>query len=85
MRLNRLPLLAVSGLLLTASPAAAATPRTFHNCAALNRVYPHGVAKSAAVLRHANGFTARPFVSASVYAANSKARDGDHDGVMCER
>ena len=64
--------------------AGAAAPRRFHNCAALNRVYPHGVAKSFAVLKTADGFTERPFVSSAEYAANPKTLDRDHDGVECE-
>ena len=70
---------------ISAGPADAAKPKKFHNCAAMNRVYPHGVAKNFKTLKTADGFTARPFVSASLYAANPKTLDRDHDGVMCER
>jgi hypothetical protein len=71
--------------LITAPVATAAKPRKFHNCAAMNRVYAHGVAKNFKVLKTADGFTARPFVSASVYEANPKTLDRDKDGVKCER
>lgn len=67
------------------SAASAAKPRKFHNCAAMNAVYPHGVAKNFKVLKTADGFTARPFVSASVYASSPKTLDRDHDGVECEK
>ena len=66
------------------APATAAKPKRFHNCAAMHRVYPHGVARNFKVLKTADGFTARPFVSSSVYAANPKTLDRDHDGVECE-
>jgi Excalibur calcium-binding domain len=49
------------------------------------QVYAHGVAKNFKVLKTAGGFTGRPFVSASVYAANPKTLDHDHDGVECEK
>lgn len=55
----------------------------FADCAALNAVYPSGVAKSqeAADAASENGST--PSVDASVYSANS-GLDEDGDGVACE-
>jgi hypothetical protein len=58
--------------------------RRFATCAELRQVYPHGVG-----LRTAHDRTAGTEVTgfdrdARVYAAN-KARDGDGDGIACER
>lgn len=78
--------LATIALASVALPAAvAAKPRVFHNCAAMNRVYAHGVAKNFKVLKTATGFTAHPFVSLTTYTANPKTLDRDHDGVECEK
>jgi hypothetical protein len=82
--MRRLVLVAAVFVAMVAN-AEAAKPRVFHNCAAMNAVYPHGVAKSFKVLKHANGFTERPFVSMSVYDANPRTLDRDRDGVECER
>jgi hypothetical protein len=37
------------------------------------------------VLKTADGLTARPFVSASLYGTNPETLDRDQDDVMCER
>ncbi len=66
-----------------AAPPPAVT--VFANCAALNKVYPHGVGKPGARDHTASGknpvtnFT----INAAVYDANT-ARDGDKDGIACE-
>jgi Excalibur calcium-binding domain/Fibronectin type III domain len=73
-----------------APPARALLPRytparTYRTCAALNRVYPHGVARPGARdrtlrgRRPVRGFT----VDARTYAANSRL-DRDGDGIACE-
>ncbi|MFT4125327.1 MAG: excalibur calcium-binding domain-containing protein [Gordonia sp. (in: high G+C Gram-positive bacteria)] len=58
----------------------------FRSCAALNRVYPHGVARVGAhdaVGRHQRAV--RNFrVNNRVYALN-RGLDTDRDGVACER
>ena len=77
-------LLAIAGALAVAPPAGAAKPRVFQNCAAVNKVYPHGIAKNFKVIKTANGLTGRPFVGANLYAAQKKTLDRDHDGVACE-
>jgi hypothetical protein len=51
--------------------------------AAVDRVYPHGIARNFKVIKRANGLTGRPFVSSKLYAAN-RSKDRDHDGVSCE-
>ena len=70
------------------APVAPAAPaaQSFANCVALNAVYPHGVARPGAV-DHVSGSTAPVTdfqVDAAVYAANT-GRDGDGDGIACER
>lgn len=65
----------------------AAPVRIFVNCAALTQVYPHGVGRAGAVNRNAKGqiVTQVPFtVNTAVYNANI-GRDGDKDGIACER
>lgn len=58
----------------------------FQNCTALNRVYPHGVAKKGA--RDKVSGKSRPVtnfkVDNALYAANSRM-DRDKDGVACEK
>lgn len=60
------------------------TVRRFATCAELRAEYPHGVGRRTAEDRsggaEVTGFTK----DAKVYAAN-KARDGDGDGIACER
>jgi hypothetical protein len=71
-----------------ATPALATGTKIVHypNCKALNRVYPHGVGQRGARDK-VRGHTA-PVTTFSVnnalYAAN-RGRDGDHDGIACEK
>lgn len=70
------------------APASASTTY-FTSCAKLNRVFPHGVAKSpaAAVLQVRDGY-GRPATTRrakQVYAANHSRLDRDNDGTACER
>jgi hypothetical protein len=78
----RVVLAASTALAVVAAVAAPsdAAARTFRNCTALHKVYPHGVAKSRAAAK-AHGWEAK--VSASLYKANKKM-DRDRDGVACE-
>jgi hypothetical protein len=56
----------------------------FANCKQLNAVYPHGVGRAGAV-DHTTGKPVTDFtVNSSVYNANT-ARDGDGDGIACEK
>ena len=64
-----------------AAPASAATK--YPNCAALQKQYPYGVAKSATAAKTATGLTGKPKVSAALYKANA-SKDRDRDGVACE-
>lgn len=68
----------------TVKPTKPGTGRAFRNCAALDRVYPHGIAKNFKVIKKASGLTGRPFVSFKLYAANRGRLDRDGDGVACE-
>jgi len=74
-------------------PAHALEPsaaKKYGNCKALNKVFPHGVAKSASVKdrNKKKQIVADPVsnfkVNASVYAAN-KGLDRDKDGIACEK
>jgi hypothetical protein len=71
------------------SPDTALAAKKYPNCKALNKVYPHGVGKPGAKDK-VNG-KYRPGRSVTtwtknraVYNANT-ARDGDKDGVACEK
>lgn len=55
----------------------------FSNCAALNKVYPGGVAKSAKWKNKGGDIKNKPVVNAKVYNENS-SRDRDKDGIACE-
>lgn len=60
------------------------TAKKYANCAALNKVYPGGVAKSAKAKNKGGTTKYAPKVSASLYKAN-KSKDRDGDGIACER
>ncbi|NYE71784.1 excalibur calcium-binding domain-containing protein [Microlunatus parietis] len=101
MRIKRalIGLAAASALLAgtTVLPAdAAPKPKSYKNCAALNKVYPHGVAKKGAKdkvkgkSKPVKNFT----VSSKVYSYNDgkpkkykgeRDLDRDNDGVACEK
>ncbi|HEY2042265.1 MAG TPA: hypothetical protein VGH11_06260 [Jatrophihabitans sp.] len=62
--------------------------QAFPNCVALNRVYPHGVARIGVRYDRVSGVNkplkGPPFFSTSLYNLNPN-RDGDKDGIACER
>jgi endonuclease YncB( thermonuclease family) len=68
------------------SAEASTTAKTYANCTALNKVYPHGVGKTGAVDR-VRGST-KPVTNFTrnnaAYAANTKS-DRDGDKVACEK
>lgn len=76
-------LLAPASLVL-AGPADAAAPKTFRNCTALNKVYPHGVGKPGAVDKTSSTKVTDFKRSAKLYKANAKS-DRDKDGIACEK
>jgi|GEM_PF-4491662 len=61
-------------------------PPKYASCADLNKIFPHGVGRPGAV-DHVSGGT-RPvttfYVSSWIYSGNP-GRDGDKDGIACER
>lgn len=74
--------------LLVAGPVAAgpadAAAKTYKNCTALNKDYPHGVGKPGARDK-TSGTPVRNFeVSKALYDANKKS-DRDKDGIACEK
>jgi hypothetical protein len=56
----------------------------FKNCAALNKVYSGGVAKSSSSVNKGGKIKQKPTVNAKVYDLN-KSLDRDKDGLACER
>ena len=56
-------------------------PKTYKSCAALTKVYPHGVGKSGA---HDKGGDVTDFTRDSKTYAKNKNKDKDKDGVACE-
>jgi len=79
-------LLAAVPLAVAAVPAQAAHYKTYKNCTALNKVYPHGVGKPGAHDR-VRGHTKKVTNfkrSAGLYQANKKS-DRDKDGIACEK
>jgi len=87
--MNRLKATATAvALLFTFAPASAfasqhIVEKKFSNCAALNKVYPGGVAKSAKWVNKGGEIKNKPTVNAKVYAENS-GKDRDKDGIACE-
>ncbi len=77
--------LLVTSVLAAAGPADAATKaKTYKNCTALNRVYPHGVGKPTAH-DHTSGTPVTSLKrSTPLYNANTKS-DRDKDGIACEK
>ena len=79
-------LITVGAAGITATPADAAAKK-YANCTALNKVYKHGVGRKGAkdkVSGHTKPVTTFT-VNSTVYAANSKKLDRDHDGIACEK
>ncbi len=88
--------LAVTGGLLgagLATPAEAAKAKSYTNCAALNKVYPHGVGKSGAkdktsgtrVTNFKKSTTIYKFNDGKSRKAGERDLDRDNDGIACEK
>jgi hypothetical protein len=60
------------------------TSKKFANCAALNDVYPGGVAKNSKVSNMGGATNYLPVVKPKIYKANA-SKDRDKDGIACER
>ena len=83
MRKNGVVALVCAMMIFTGTSAQAVTYKTYKNCAAVNKVYAHGIAKKG-YSKTASGLTAAPFVNTKLYNLN-KSKDRDGDGVACER
>jgi Excalibur calcium-binding domain len=77
-----------------AASHAAVKPKSYRNCAALNKAYPHGVGRQGAKDKTASDRPVTTFkVSDTLYAYNDgKMRrtgerdlDRDNDGIACEK
>jgi len=60
--------------------------KVYQNCKELNADYPHGVGRTGAVdsVKGGGSGVTNFTVNDAVYNAN-KARDGDGDGIACEK
>lgn len=58
--------------------------KKFVNCAALNKVYPGGVAKNKRVQNKGGSTKFTPSIKPKIYKVNS-SMDRDKDGIACER
>jgi hypothetical protein len=67
----------------TTAPSYAAA-KTYKNCTALNKAYPHGVGRNGARDKTSGTPVTNFKVSNSLYAAN-RGSDRDGDGVACEK
>jgi hypothetical protein len=73
----------------------AAQPRSYKNCASLNKVYPHGVGRKGARDKVSRGPRVTNFrINNTVYAYNDgkpprhrgeRDLDRDNDGIACEK
>jgi hypothetical protein len=62
----------------------AAAAKTFKNCTALNRVYPHGVGRVGARDK-TTGEPVRNFKRSNLLYRQNKKSDRDKDGIACEK
>ena len=80
----RLIAITTAALLLgTAAPSLAAA-KTYKNCTAMNKAYPHGVGRTGAHDKTSGTPVTNFKVNGSVYAVNSGS-DRDKDGIACEK
>jgi hypothetical protein len=64
----------------------AVAPKKYANCAALNKVYKHGVAKKKGVVDKTKGKRVTTYtVNLKVYNLNYTRLDRDRDGIACEK
>ena len=67
------------------APVQAAAPRKYANCAAMQKVYKHGVAKVRTAKDKTTGKKVTNFaVNAALYNVN-KGLDRDRDNIACEK
>ena len=78
-------LVAIVGAVSAETASAAPKPQKYANCKALNKVYPHGVGRTAAARDKTSSVRVTNFVvSKTVYDLNT-ARDRDKDKIACEK
>ena len=78
-------LMALMGAVSTEAASAAPKAKRYANCKALNKVYPHGVGRTAAARDKTSGKKVTNFkVNKAVYDLN-KASDRDKDKIACEK
>ena len=80
----RLIAVTTAALLLGAAAPSLAAAKTYQNCTAMNKAYPHGVGRPGARDKTSSTPVTNFKVSSSLYAANRKS-DRDGDGVACEK
>jgi len=68
----------------TPAEAVSAKAKTYKNCTALNKVYPHGVGKPGAVDKTSGKRVTNFKKSTDLYNANKKS-DRDGDKIACEK
>lgn len=79
--------LLTTGAIVVADPAsAAAKPKVYKNCAALNKKYKHGAGLKGAKDKVKSGKAVTNFtvIDKAFYKAN-KNRDKDKDNILCEK
>ena len=70
----------------SASVSTAVAPKKYPNCAALTKVYKHGVAKKKGVVDKTKGKRVTSYtVNLKVYNLNYRNLDRDRDGIACEK
>ncbi|GAA2986420.1 hypothetical protein JOD63_002278 [Microbacterium terrae] len=73
----------------TSASTAAVKGKAYANCTALNADYRDGIRKSGVKFDKRSGVNkpvnGSPYTSTELYNLQSPARDGDKDGIMCER
>ena len=78
-------LMAVMGGVSAEVASAAPKAKKYANCKALNKVYPHGVGRTAAARDKTSGKRVTTFkANKAVYDLN-KTRDRDKDRIACEK
>jgi hypothetical protein len=74
----------VANTLVLVAPSSSMTLSGFQNCAAMHKVYPHGVGRVGA-RDHTSGTPVTTFKRSNrLYNAN-KGLDRDKDGIACEK
>jgi excalibur calcium-binding domain-containing protein len=78
---------ATAAALSVATPAQAALPKPvrYQNCAALNAVYKHGVAKEGGTDKVKSGKPVTTFLVYQLAYLKNTHLDRDRDGVACEK